>query len=86
MRPSRVDLISMIDNILITTSLPSDEVINTLAKKCYEEVPSFGAWDLDICYATEGLESNHLITSFKERFMQAILFYCNSELFQKKKQ
>ncbi|ORX80872.1 hypothetical protein BCR32DRAFT_280171 [Anaeromyces robustus] len=44
--------------------------INTLTKKCYEEVPSFSAWNLDICYATEeiNLDANALVKERKNKY------------------
>jgi len=69
----------MVDDILLTSKLPKADDINVLAKKCYKENPSFGAWELRISYITDGMESNQLVKSFVELFIQAILFHCNCE-------
>ena len=71
-------LMLAVDNILITSELPKDNDVRVLADECYKENPSFGAWDLRISYITDGMESNQLVKSFVELFMQEILAQCNS--------
>lgn len=73
-------LMSVVDNILMTAELPEDNDIMALADECYKEIPSFGAWDLRMSYITDGIESNRLVNSFVELFMQEILVQCNSSI------
>ena len=75
---ARQALMLAVDNILITSELPKDNDVRVLADECYKENPSFGAWDLRISYITDGMESNQLVKSFVELFMQEILAQCNS--------
>ncbi|KAL6623901.1 hypothetical protein U3516DRAFT_778292 [Neocallimastix sp. 'constans'] len=57
---AKQELMFMVDDILLTSKLPKADDINVLAKKCYKENPSFGAWELRISYITDGMESNQL--------------------------
>ena len=79
MRNAKDKLGQVIDDILLTCSIPTLEDINTLAKECFEETPSLGAWDLAVVYVTEGMESNLFIQSFVELFMKEILLLSNRQ-------